>query len=190
MANGLDPRATNAPAVNPPKALAISASPSMARAGDVVRVEVTFSEAVTNTPLLTLSGAVSAGPVAMSGGGTGWYADFLMPSGVTGEVNAAESGAVGISGYLVDPVTFASNGVFSLADLELRISAYAWPEALLGWQSLSGDIYRVQACTNLIVSNWVDGVSVTSEVSGLLTVTNAFPVTEPLQFMRVLRLAP
>jgi hypothetical protein len=193
MGSGHDPVATNGPAFAPPTVLAISSSVGFqARAGDIVRVTVLFSEVITNTPSLTLSGAVLAGPVAMSGGGSSWYSDFLMPSGATGLVNAVESGAIGISGYFTDPLSVVTNGLFTLAGGELRISVLGMPAAVLGWQAFSGDIYRVQSCTNLILSNWVDvvGGAVTSEINGVFMVTNAFPTAEPLQFMRVLRLWP
>ncbi len=189
MGLGLDPLATNAP-VNPPTVLSMAAAPVLARPGDVVRVTVAFSEAISNIPLMALSGAVTAGPVAMNGGGSSWYSDFSMPSGATGLVNGVESGAIGISGYYVDPLTFTSNGLFSLSDLELEISVFTLPAPSLGWQAWSGDIYRVQSTTNLILTNWVDGASVTCGTNGLMTVPNAFPTAQPVQFMRVLRLPP
>ena len=83
-----------------------------------------------------------------------------------------------------------SNALFTVTGSDLLISAMATVPRNLTWNSWSGDIYRVQSCTNLMLTNWVDGVSVTSVVDGVLTVTNAFPVVDPVQFMRVLRLWP
>ena len=190
MASALNPLVSNAVPANIPT-LTVSASPaSPLRPGQTVVVTATFSQTMTNAPSLTLSGAAAVGPVTMTGSGTSWIYPYTIPGSTSGTVNGAISGAISGNGLLADPPTLTSNALFSVFGMELQISVLGMPTALLGWQALSGDIYQVQSCTNLVLTNWVDGVVVTSPVSDLMTVTNSFPLVEPVQFMRVLRIGP
>lgn len=192
MAYGLNPLVSNAVPANIP-ALTVTVSPtSSVSVGQTVIITATFSHTITNTPFLTLSGAVALGPVPMVGSGTNWTYSYLVPGSVAGVVDGTVGGAMGIGGILSDPPMAICHPLFIItpASIDLRISVLSMTTTSLGWQALSGDIYRIQSCTNLILTNWMDGVSVTSGVSGLLTVPSAFPTVEPVQFMRVKRLGP
>lgn len=190
MANGVNPFVSNAVPASL-ATLTLSASPaSPVRPGQHVFITATFSQTITNTPTLTLSGATAFGPVDMTGSGTSRTYEYVIPNSLSGTVNAAVSGAIAMNGYLTDPPTLTSNALFTIFGMDLRISALGMPAARMEWSSLSGDIYRVQYCTNLILTNWTDGVVVTSGVSGTYGMTNLFPTGAPVQFMRVLRVLP
>lgn len=193
MANALNPLVSNAIPANIPALLTLTATPAVpVMSGQTVLISVTYSQPITNVPSLTLSGALALGPVSLSGSGVNWSYSYLVPTAVVGVVNGTISGAIGYNGYLSDPPSLSSNALFTIVGEDLRISVLEMPPALLGWQAMSGGIYQVQYCTNLVLTNWMpwtDGL-VTSEVNDLITVTNAFPMVDPVQFMRVLRLVP
>ncbi|MEI6167653.1 MAG: S8 family serine peptidase [bacterium] len=70
--------------------------------------------------------------------------------------------------------------------INLKISSIVVAQGQLSWLALSGYVYRVQTSTNLMQNAWVDGMTTTSMVDGALVVTNQFPNTNPVDFMRVL----
>ncbi len=74
--------------------------------------------------------------------------------------------------------------------ITIRIMNFGLVPPVLGWLADSGDICRVQWSTNLLGTNWVDSTTVTSSWRGLIVVTNAFSVTEPVEFLRIKRIAP
>lgn len=187
MANGLNPLVSNSVSGTIPTFISITVSPaSPVRAGQTVLITATYSQTITNAPSLTLSGAVALGPIVMAGAGTTWSYSYLVPASVAGAVNGAISGAIGISGNLSDPPTAYSNALFTITGEDLIISAITPLSGHLAWNAWSGDVYKIQSSTNLLTTNWVDGVSVTSSVSGTLNVSNVFATTNQVQFMRVL----
>ena len=191
LVNGLDPAVSNAVPAGIPVLLSLAVSPtSPVRPGQTVVVTATYSAIITNAPALALTGALGLGPVVMTGAGASWSSAVPVPGTASGTVNGVVSGAIGGNGLLADPPSVTSNALFTIAGPELRITALEMPARLLAWPALSGDIYRVQSRTNLMLGNWVDGIAVTSKVNSLVTVTNAFPAVERVQFMRVLRLWP
>lgn len=70
--------------------------------------------------------------------------------------------------------------------INLKISSIVVAQGQLSWLALSGYVYRVQISTDLMQNAWVDGLTTTSKVDGALVVTNQFPNTNPVDFMRVL----
>lgn len=187
LANGLNPLVSNAvPANIPAMRIAVSPAP-VVRSGQAMLILATFSQAITNAPTLTLSGAVSVGPVLMSGSGTNWSYPYVVPSAVDGAVNGVVAGAIGSTGLLSDPPVISSNPLFTIFEDQLRISAITTPAGYLAWNAWSGDVFQIQASTNLLSTNWSQGVMVTSAYSGTLVVSNVFGATNRVEYLRVLR---
>lgn len=191
LANGRDPVATGGPSIDPPAVVLVSSDAvAPLRWGRVVRITATFSQTITNTPKLALSGAVSLAATAMAGSGSSWYYDYVVPNAVSGAVNVAVSGGIGANGYLMDPPTVTVNGLFYIDGLDFSVVSIDTVSWVLGWQAWSGDVFLLQTSTNLVDTNWVTSLTLTSTVNGVLTVTNAFSTTNLNEFLRVLWMNP
>ena len=74
--------------------------------------------------------------------------------------------------------------------MTLRIESMRLLPPVLSWLVNSGDVCRVQRSPSLLQTNWVDTMTVTSMWRGVITVTNAFSITNRTEFLRVKRIAP
>lgn len=69
--------------------------------------------------------------------------------------------------------------------INLKIMQLSVAPAILGWQAVSGNIYRVQSATSLILPDWVDGEMVSAPTTGWLSFSNSFVNTNQLKYLRV-----
>ena len=72
--------------------------------------------------------------------------------------------------------------------ITVRIESMALVPPSLSWLANSGDVCVVQWSTNIMATNWVDATTITAAARGV--VTNAFPATNTLQYLRVKKIAP
>jgi hypothetical protein len=190
--HGLSPSAAGSP-VSPPRAtIGSNAGGTPKLLGQVVRVTATFSEAVAAAPvpLLSLSGGASLSGAAMALlGGSVYYYDYTVDADDAGAVNAAVSGALDLQGYSLDPDPTGTNALFMIQPVEFAVTDLEWSPFRVSWEAVLNGIYCVQSAPDLSGSNWVDGVTVTSAVSGVDIWTGSAP-TNGLRFYRVKRIIP
>jgi len=160
--------------------------------GEVVRVTATFSEAVAPAPapLLSLSGGASLASAAMALlGGSVYYYDYTVDADDGGAVHAAVSGALDLQGYSLDPDPTGTNALFLIQPVEFAVTDIVWSPLRVSWESVLDAVYCIQSAPDLSGSNWVDGVTVTSAVSGVDFWTGVAP-SNTLRFYRVKRIIP
>ena len=82
-------------------------------------------------------------------------------------------------------------GTFMIAPtvgMALYITAFSLNPQVLTWESVvTGGVYRLEYNTNSLLDTnaWHFGPVRTSSVTGVMSVTNAIPITNALEFIRV-----